>query len=343
MHVSRTASIFVCALIGALIVAPAAALAAAPILMSPAADAPPATEGGSTTFEWTGELQGDPDTIEQSFLRLEIIASSKLPSDVQATWPEGDVENFFQTEPGQNATSASIGVPAAGEYFWRVCAWGVVDDLVTNEIQQIPGGCSEVRPLTTVAAAATSSVIGELKLEERRQVEGEVRRVYVQRPSTPAPDAVVQSASDPVAPVIELVDAVFQEVVATSTETGKGSAVNLGPSSLTANPTSSREDIGEAVLSGLGTTIPFVPIPFWTLALLLATFPILFAWRRSVLGMFEWPDGSIDGRGTEYDDGFALVPLAQEVEVASTTADAAAPASLNPVRPDAPDRRRRAA
>jgi hypothetical protein len=350
MHRFRTASIVCCALIGALFVAPAAAFAAAPALTAPAAKAPPATEGGSTTFEWTGALQGDPDTIERSFFRLEIIESTKLPSGAQSTWPEGDVENFFQTEPGQNATSASIGVPAAGEYRWRVCAWGVVDDLVANEIQQMPGGCSASRSLTTVAAAATSSAIGELKMEERRQVEGEVRRVYVQRPSAPAPvtpEPVAPVAADPVAPVIEpieeLVDAVFQDVGATSAEAGDGSALGLGAGSLSADQSSSREGIGGAILTGLGTTLPFVPIPFWTLALLLACFPLLRLWRRSVVGMFEWPDGSIDGRGTEYDDGLALVPLAQEVKVASTTADADAPASPNPVRPDAPDRRRRAA
>ena len=93
----------------------------------------------------------------------------------------------------------------------------------------------------------------------------------------------------------------------------------------------------------LGATLPLVPIPFWTLALLLACFPIARAWRRDVLGMFHWADGSIDGSGglDEAIADFASVQDAREFKDHSMTADGDAPA---PSRPSsAPDRGRRAA
>lgn len=49
---------------------------------------------------------------------------------------------------------------------------------------------------------------------------------------------------------------------------------------------------------GLGATIPGLPIPFWVLALLAACVPMVIVWRRSILAMFDWEDGSIDGYGT---------------------------------------------
>jgi hypothetical protein len=154
------------------------------------------------------------------------------------------------------------------------------------------------------------------------------------------------TAPVPAAPVEEPAPTRFQEGGSTSIEAGKGSALGLGSETLSSDPAARRTSgVAGAVVSGLGSNIPFVPIPFWTLALLLACIPILHVWRRSVLGMFDWDDGSIDGRGT-FDNSQAdleLVPVASEVKNSSMTADGAATAPAPDAHPDAPDRRRHAA
>ncbi len=347
MHWYRTASIFMSALFVVLLSVPAhAGAATAPTLQKPEASAPAATEGASLEFEWNGTLQGDADALDRSFFRLEIIKATSMPSGAQSTWPTAAVENFLQTEPGQSQTSASLGVPAAGDYRWRVCAWGVVDDVASNVITQLPGGCSVARAFTTVAAATANHSIGELKINETTQVAGATRVVEVTRPAPPAP-AVPEEPIEP-APAKEplpLPEATFTDVQPTNVEAGGSSALGLGTEGLNADSAASREGIGGAIMGGLSSNLPLIPIPFWTLALLLACFPILRLWRRSVLGMFDWNDGSVNGRGTyaNTDGDFASVPLAQEVKVGSMTADGTAAAPAPVVNPLAPDRGRRAA
>ncbi len=359
MHRFRTASIAACTLVAVLLSVPAhAGAATAPVLESPEASAPAATEGASLEFEWSGALQGDPDTLDRSFFRLEVIKASAMPAGTQTAWPENALESSHPTPPGQAETSATLGVPAAGEYRWRVCAWGVVDDVVANVIQQLPNGCSASRTLSTVAAAAQNQAIGELKVEEKTQVEGETRTVVVRRPAPAQPTPQVEQPSEPAPsePVEELPPATFTKVLdSSSTRGGSGSGSDtggvpksalggVGAEGLQADAAASREGLGGKVMGGLSMTLPLVPIPFWTLALLLACFPLLRLWRSDVLGMFDWSDGSVDGRGTYSDvvGDLAPVAVAQEVKVGSTTADGAATAPA-PVATSAPERGRRAA
>lgn len=344
MHWHRTASVFMSTLVVVLLSVPAyAGAATAPTLQKPEATAPAATEGASLEFGWAGSLQGDADALDRSFFRLEIINAASMPSGAQSEWPATTVENFLQTEPGQAVNSATLGVPAAGDYRWRVCAWGVLDDVTSNVITQLPGGCSAARAFTTVAAANANHAIGELKMNETTQVAGATRVVEVTRPAPPAP-ALPEEPIEP-APAEPLPDATFTTVRPTKVEAGGSPALGLGTEGLSADTASSREGVGGAIMGGLSSNLPLIPIPFWTLALLLACFPILRLWRRSVLGMFDWSDGSVDGRGTYADTNgrLASVPVAQEVKVSSKTADGTATARAPADNPLAPDRGRRAA
>ncbi len=344
MHWSRTASVVVSTLVAVLLVLPACAGAAtAPSLQKPEANAPAATEGASLEFEWNGTLQGDADALDRSFFRLEVIKASEMPNGAQSEWPT--VENSAQTEPGQAQTSASLGVPPAGEYRWRVCAWGVVDDVASNVISQLPGGCSAARAFSTVAATTTNHTIGELPIKETKNVAGVTRTVVVERPAQPAPTPPAEPVVEEPAPVAPVPPAIFSPVKDTDLETGGTSALDLGSEGLKADTAASREGLGGAIMGGLSSNLPLIPIPFWTLALLLACFPLLRLWRRDVLGMFEWRDGSIDGSGTYADvaDDLASVPLAREVKVGSMTADGTAAAPAPVVNPLASDRGRRAA
>lgn len=337
------------AIIAMLMGVPASAGAApAPTLKAPAANAAPITEGKSMTFEWSGALQGDPSALDRSFYRVELIRSASMPAGVQAEWTQ--VENFAQTEPGSATTTVSLGVPPAGEYRWRVCAWGVVNVVAANEIQQLPDGCSASRPITSVAANATKAIPGELKMEERKQVQGATRTVVV---PGPAPKPIVEpqprvEAPEPAAPVEEIAPAAFQTVGRTTAESGTGSATGLGANDLESATAASRTKstgIKGALVDGLGGTIPFVPIPFWTLALLLACMPLLRVWRHSVLAMFDWPDGSIDGRGT-FDNStadLALVPVTTDIKHSTDRADGTVLAPDPAPHSDAPERRRHAA
>lgn len=340
--------LFACASLAALIAVPGhAAAATPPTLKSPAANAGAATEGGSMKFEWSGELQGDATALDRSFFRIEVISTSNMPTGAQSEWPSDKLENFVQTEPGKDVSSASLGVPTAGDYRWRACVWGVIDVQVDNVIQQLPGGCSASRAITTVAANTTVLVPGELKMENRTKVSGGTRTVIVERPGDDTTEQAppVTQPSEPVEPVEEVLPpTTFQEIGDTSITSGNGSALGgLGGGSI--DQASDRNGVAGAVIGALGANLPFIPIPFWTLALLAACIPILIAWRRSVLAMFEWSDGSIDGLGTTDDvhGELALVPVASDFKDRSTTADGDAPAPAPSVSPDAPDRRRHAA
>ncbi len=337
---------------GALAVPCVATAATAPSLIAPAAGADPLVEGGSVEFTWSGDLQGDVDSLDRSFFRVEVMASDAVPAGAQTVWPEGDLETYVQTSPGDSTDAMSLGVPRAGEYRWRVCAWGVVDDVAANEIQQLPGGCSAARTLKTVAAADSGSAIGTISLEEKTHVDGHVTTVYKPRDITPMAADPVTTTPAPAEPVDEPVaKAAFQSVGTTNARAGKGSSLGLdgGGDALNADDAAARDQDGGvtgAVLGGLGSNLPLVPIPFWTLALLLACVPILIAWRRSVLGMFDWADGSLDGRGAMPDPlaELAFVPVARDIKHGSKTADADAPAPRHSATDhDAPGRGRHAA
>jgi hypothetical protein len=358
MLICRTASRIVGALVVAsALVIPATAFAAtAPVLENPAAGASSFKEGAAMKFEWRGTLQGDPDTLGRSFFRLEIIKSADMPSGAQAEWT--NLENFFPTEPGKNATEVEIGVPNAGSYRWRVCAWGVVDDVVANEIVQLPGGCSASRAFTTSAAAETNQTPGELKVEERVQVAGGVKTVYVDRPNpaapqpaTPAPVTPAQPEPKVEAPAPEEPAPVtFTKLVDNAFGSGKsassvGGLDGQGSSPFTAEKASSREGLSGHIMNGLSYSLPFVPIPFWTLALLLACLPIAKFWRGSVLQMFDWNDGTIDGSGgyADEDDSLATVPVVSDLKTSTSLADADAPAPVGTSYTSAPERGRQAA
>lgn len=270
--------------------------ATAPVLQAPD-DASAASVGGSLTFRWQGALQGDTDTLDRSFFRLEIAEPANVPGDQQAPWPV--LETFAHTDPGVAATSITVGVPAAGDYRWRVCAWGVIDRFLVNEVAQLEDGCSRSRTFSAKAATGTSHTIGELTQKNRVVVRRAPRVVEQTRtaPSTPAPQPV-QPAPQPVIVPEEAEPAAFQRVEPRDVGDA-GSALGLDRSGFEGGE--GRTGTAGTVLDGLGTTLPFVPIPFWTLALLLASLPIAVAWRRSVLAMFEWSDGSVDGQGTPFE------------------------------------------
>jgi hypothetical protein len=50
-----------------------------------------------------------------------------------------------------------------------------------------------------------------------------------------------------------------------------------------------------ALARGLGGSIPGVPIPFWSLLLLLVALPLSGMWRKSTLAMFDWPGEGVSG------------------------------------------------
>lgn len=340
-----------CAGLAVLLVLPATGQAAEPpSLTSPAANADPSTEGGSMTYTWKGERQGDATALDRSFFRVEMIPADKMPTGTQSAWPESDLENFVQTEPGQDIFTATMGVPVPGDYRWRVCVWGVVDVLDDNVIQQLPGGCSASRPFTSVAAQTKVKVIGSLPMKTKTRVEGRTTTVFVPRNDTTTTE---QPTPQQPAPVVEptpeapLPPATFQQLVGLSDALGKdGSSLALGDHELAADSSGDgRGGVAGAIMGGLGSNLPFVPIPFWTLLLLLLMLPVLVFWRRDVLEMFEWSDGSIDGAGTMPDPlgELAIVPLANDFKDRSIIADGEASAPPPALSTDAPDGRRRAA
>lgn len=328
----RTASWFASALFVVLLGMPASASAATPpVLESPASGASTFKEGASMKFEWRGALQGDPDTLSRSFFRVEIIKASDMPSGAQAQWAQ--LENFVPTAPGRATTEVEVGVPSAGAWRWRVCAWGVVDDMVANEIQQLPGGCSASRAFESSAVAAGGQAITELAVEERTHVPGRVETVFVdrRRPATPKPEPAAPAPAAPVraapAPAERKVPTTYS-AIQSRTVTNDGSALGLGRDDLLADAAADRKGISGSLGGALGATLPLIPIPFWTLALLLACIPVARMWRGSVLAMFDWSDGSVDGRGHHGAmlDDLSSVPLANGLKARSMGADGEASA-----------------
>lgn len=341
MHLRRSLhAFFGCALLAAALVMPGVAHAAvtAPTLTAPASNVSGLVEGGSVTFEWTGTLQGDESARDRAFFRVEVAAADKVPSGTQSEWTE--LESFLQTETGETVNSASLGVPSAGSYRWRVCAWGVADVADGETIEQLPGGCSSSRAFTTSAASSSSGTIGQITMEEKTQVAGETKTVYVERDEDPTDAAPETDTSETPARTVEeevFVPATFTKPRARATSSsgsGSGSggaaapsSVELGDEGLQLDAAASRSGISGAVTGGLTATLPLVPIPFWTLALMFACLPLARAWRRNVLGMFDPPDIDLE-----------LVPKIAPIPHAPPFKDAPDDADV-----DAPERSRTAA
>lgn len=305
-----------------MVAAPGAALAAAPAIQAPAADIT-VTEGATISYEWAGELQGSPDARERAYFVVEVIGAAKMPAGQQAPWPDADTAR--PTVPGQAATSLQLGAPPAGAWRWRVCAWGVVDPNIANELVQIPDGCSPSRVLTSKVALSQGGEVGVIAEERKVAVRGEQTIITKTRPA-PAPveeEPVVEPSPEPV------VEEVVPEPVRIQPRTkgakrSSSSALGLDTAATDLERTAGRDqqDLASNVLDGLNATLPGIPIPFWTLGFLLAALPIAVLWRRSVLGMFEWSDGSIDGFGTPQTDGGPVLATVQHAQDAQGSASA---------------------
>lgn len=301
----------------------------APTLQSPASGVNSFIVGASMTFQWQGVLQGDPDTLARSSFRLEIAKAGSVPAGTQADWT-AIVNSSLTSTPGEQTNSIAMGVPEAGNYRWRVCALGVVDDTIDNTIQQLPDGCSTVRAFGSAAAASKDSSIGRLDQKQTVRVDGETKVIEAVRPgdSEPVEEEPLPALPQPKAAKQPVA---FQDVAPRGRAEGSALAITEPATDFTAD----REGLSGSVMSGLNATLPGVPIPFWTLAFLLACLPIASQWRRSVLGMFEWSDGRDD-----VDDGedLLLVPDAQEIKdrtIATDGEDAGPGSTSNRRRPAA--------
>lgn len=321
MRMLRT-SLLLAALLQAVAVActPGTAFAAvtAPTLESPDVSPSGLVEGGSIEFRWTGDLQGDSSALGQSFFRIEVAASADVPDGSQSEWT--NLENVMQTPAGRSSSTITMGVPAAGTYRWRVCAWGVVDADVSNEIVQLPGGCSTSRPFTTTAVTRTTTTVEKVTVTETNSVPGPVKTVTVTRPAADTPTPTPTPTEQPVEePVPAMVAAAPTPSVRTAPDGTPQSSVKLASDGLeiTRAATRSRHGITGSILGGLTATLPIVPIPYWTLAILLGCYPIARAWRRNVSHMFDWPDSSTAG-------SIAGNPRAIDVKAGMESADAEA-------------------
>jgi hypothetical protein len=267
-----------------------ASAATAPSLSSPANNPTAVTEGTKITFKWTGSLQGDPDTLSSSFFRVELAATDDVKNlATQASW-EDVLVNFARTNSGSNTKTAEMGAPPAGTtYSWRVCAWGVVDDSVSPSLEQLPNGCSNDRTFTTKEPAAADTtpekitVPGETHTQAGKTITKTVRRKG-KTITKPAPNKTVVLDTPESAPKVEptAADDLFGS-------DGGASATELPKQGMPGEPASSKGGLG-GLTSALGGSLPFLPIPFWTLALMCLAIPLALLWRRSTLGMFEWPD-----------------------------------------------------
>jgi hypothetical protein len=103
------------------------------------------------------------------------------------------------------------------------------------------------------------------------------------------------------------------------------SAVSL-PRSVKVDAAAERSGVGGAIAAGLSATLPGIPIPFWTLVMLAAAIPLARGWRRNVLDMFEWNDGTTNGSG---DPDFALQIVADDTSFKASPAPADTRATSN--------------
>lgn len=274
-----------------------------PVITAPSAAAN-AVEGGTVEVHWKGDLQGDADAMSRSFFRVQIAPAAGLPAGQQADW-DAVVELENATQPGEVATTLSVGVPSPGAYKLRVCAWGVVDDVAQNSIQQMPSGCSLARDLTATAAKAQQHSIGEItkqnKVIERAAPVTVVREQEAPASSEPVvsdPEpSVVETAPDPVQPVAQptrtvtspkvmkpLLPAVFETG---ETEDPASSVTHIGDTGLEVG-TGVAEQARSVFTRVLSASLPGLPIPFWSLLVLFVCIPIARAWRTSVMSMFGW-------------------------------------------------------
>ena len=291
-----------------------AAAVTAPSLGSPTGGAS-AVEGDSLTVTWTGALQGDPQAIDRAYFQVEVAQVDDVPSGTQSAWTT--LENSRQTPAGETTQTVTLGVPTAGTYKWRVCAWGVVDVDVDNTIQQLPGGCSVARTLVTKAAAANGGTVGMVEQQNKVQVAQPVKVIRRTRQPAAAAPVVEPAPAAPVdvAPVAAPVaKPEFTQIVREQVGAAGSSSVTL-PRRVKFDTSSDRTGVGGAIATGLGATLPGIPIPFWTLAMLMVAFPLARLWRRNVIDMFEWHDGTADGSG---DPSRALQIMADDTSFKSS-------------------------
>lgn len=264
----------------------------APTLDSPDGNAH-LTEGDSVTLRWTGALQGD--GLASSYFRIEIAAQGDVPAGQQSAWPQ--TVNYTITDAGVSATSIEMGVPAAGVYEWRVCAWGVHDASVENTVEQLGkdqanGGCTQGRALTAdEAVAPPQGTVGTENVQGETHTYQKPDTVIKKITTTPLPADPAQNTVIRLRPGKNQQPKVDTDALGAVFGEGEGSSVNLGSEGLFGGRDDG--DLGGAygvLAKGLGATLPGVPIPFWSLLLLLVAVPFTMWWGRSTLGMFEWPD-----------------------------------------------------
>lgn len=262
-----------------LLMAPAAG--ATPSLSSPAADAS-FTEGNTITFSWDGDLEGDADAADRAYFRVEVAAAG---DDGWST-----LYNSIMTDAGSTTTSAKLGAPDAGSYKWHVCAWGVVDESVSMTLEEI--SCSSSRTMSSVAVTTSSGTSGVTTITHSTTVQGDARHETqvrdVSEPADPAPvKRVIVPSDEPVKTRIVYTGSKRKTDYGHSGD----SVVSLSGDGGDAVGVSSTNDGTAAgtLASGLSATLPGVPIPFWSLALLAIAIPLTALWRRSLMNMFEWP------------------------------------------------------
>jgi len=268
---------------------PAAAFAfTAPTLTSPPSGAT-AIEGKSVTFDWSGTLQGDPAALDRSFFRVEVAVKDANPNGQQTVW--NTLANFSITDAGDTTTNLVMGVPNAGAYEWRVCAWGVADSNVDPAVTQL--SCSPSRALSASAAATTSHNSTVLTTSTNHTITTApthvTKIIRAPAPPTPAPriTRIAVPHRDPHG-VARFVTTTAK--LPTYGEKGSSSSVSLGSEGLNAGSNASGAGAFGFITSGLGTTIPGLPIPFWSLLIFVLVVPMTHFWRRSLLDMFEWPE-----------------------------------------------------
>ena len=274
MHVVRA---LLCAGCVVLFLASPALAATAPVLVAPDDNASVST-GDSVTFSWNGSLQGDSNALARSYFRIEMLEHT------QASWSDA---TYVLTDAGASSTRIAMAAPAEGAYRWRVCAYGVVDESSSLVIEQI--ACSSSNALTTVATSVQrTSSSNSLQVDRTTVVRKPNQTIVRQRPSgtSQAPITVTAPARTQVQERVEFA----------SDDTSKANQETVSKRALKAAATDAGVTHGEgggagAVISdGLNATLPGVPVPFWSLLLLLVAMPMTWAWRTSLVAMFEWDD-----------------------------------------------------
>ena len=248
-----------------------------------------ATEGQGITFDWSGGLQGDPSAISRSFFRVELAVKDDNPIGQQAAWTR--LTNYSITDAGDSTTTLQMGAPKAGTYEWRVCAWGVANANVDPAVEQLI--CSPARTVAIAAATAptqSSTVLTQTTTHTVTTAPTHVTKtILLPAPAVPAPKItrIAVPHKDP-----HGVARFEKSPVKAPTygDKGSSSSVSLGNEGLNAGSNASGAGAFGFISRGLGSTIPGLPIPFWSLLIFLLVAPLTHLWRRSLVGMFEWPE-----------------------------------------------------